>query len=325
MRLLYIILYIMSLTLLTACSHEKPQCVDPWATTEVDETTFVRDHHYWKNANFVMDDTLALLSYVPGRLSSIYTRDSAMLQYRDEVVVADIAIVPDDSIDSVWVMVARDQMTMGWVSERDFLQASVPDHTISRFISGFSDSRLLVLLACLSAGFIFFLIQRFRRERFLIVHFNDVRSVYPTLLCLTVSASAAIYGSIQHFWPSIWVEYYFHPTLNPFGQSEVIMVFLLSVWAIIIVLVAVLEDLRKLPNVINNVSYIFSLLGVCMVLYFVFSISVQYYLGYALLLCYWTFAILCHWRNNHTEYRCGNCGSAMRERGRCGHCGAINE
>lgn len=323
MRLLYIIL--MSLTLLTACSHEKPQCVDPWATNDVDETAFRNEHHYWKNSNFVMDDTLALLSYVPGHLSSIYTRDSAMLQCRDEIVVADIAIVPEDSIDSVWIMVARDQMTMGWVSERDFLNAAVPDHPISRFVSGFSDSRILVLLTCLCLGFVFFLIQRFRRERFFIVHFNDVRSFYPTLLCLTVSASAAIYGTIQHFCPDIWAEYYFHPTLNPFGQNNVIMVFLMSVWAIVIVLVAVMEDLRKLPNVVNNVSYLSSLIGVCMVLYFVFSISVQRYVGYGLLLAYWIFALVCHWRNNHTEYRCGNCGSAMRERGKCSHCGAINE
>ena len=33
----------------------------------------------------------------------------------DELVVAAFAIIPEDSIDSVWVKVAHDQLTQGWV------------------------------------------------------------------------------------------------------------------------------------------------------------------------------------------------------------------
>lgn len=321
-KLLYIFF---ALFLLVSCGHEQPKCVDPWATTGVDSDSFRMRYHYWKNFNFVTTDSIRLESHIPGEVGSIYTRDSSVIDAYDEIVVANVTYVPTDSIDSVWIMVARDQVTMGWVRQTELKEKAVPDNVISRFISHFSDSRFLLLFACLLFSFMSFVLQRFRKERFLMVHLNDVGSFYPTLLCLTMSASATLYGTIQNFWPEVWTEYYFHPTFNPFGQPHVIMIFLLSVWAIIIVGVAVVDDLRKQPNVVNAVSYMISLGGVCMVLYLVFSISVQYYWGYALLLLYWSFALYCHWVNNHAVYRCGNCGNAMRSKGKCTHCGAINE
>lgn len=321
-KLLYILV---ALIALVSCSHEKPKCVDPWATTGVDSTSFRETHYYWKNYNFATTDSIMLESQIPGEVGSIYTKDSAVIDAYDEIVVANVAYVPEDSIDSVWVMVARDQVTIGWVHESELLDKAVPDNAISRFISWFSDSRFLVLFACLCFGFMFFVLQRFRKERFLIVHLNDIRSFYPTLLCLTMSASATIYGTIQCFWPEVWKEFYYYPTLNPFGQPRIIAIFLASVWLILIVGVAVVDDVRKQPNVVNAVSYLISLSGVCMVLYLVFSISVQYHIGYIFLAGYWYFALRSHWQNNHASYRCGNCGTAMREKGKCPNCGAIND
>lgn len=316
---------LVSLLCLLSCTQEKPKCVDPWATSGVDSVCFRLEHHYWKNYNLFTIDSIALESHIQGEAGSIFTRDSAVIDPYDEIVVANIAYMPQDSVDSVWVMVARDQTTMGWVRESELMAKSVPDNPTSKFISRFSDSRFLVLFACLCFGFLVFILQRFRKERFLIVHLNDIRSFYPTLLCIVMSTSATIYGTIQNLWPETWKEYYFHPTFNPFGQPNAIMLFLFSVWAIIIVGVAVVDDLRKQPNVVNAVSYLISLSGVCMVLYLVFSISVQYYWGYALLAFYWFFAVYCHWINNHATYRCGNCGTAMRAKGQCSHCGAIND
>ena len=43
----------------------------------------------------------------------------------DRLVVADIDIQPQDSIDSVWVKVARDQLTQGWVSGERAAEARV--------------------------------------------------------------------------------------------------------------------------------------------------------------------------------------------------------
>ena len=319
-KLLYLLLLI-----LVGCGHEKPQCIDPWATTGVNEDSFRLVHHFWKNYNFVTTDTISLESQIPGELTTIFTSDSAVLAARDEIVVANVAYVPTDSIDSVWIMVARDQTTMGWVRESRLLESAAPDFVISRFINGFSDRRMIVLFACLSLAFVFFLIQRFRKEKFLIVHFHDIRSFYPTLLCLTMSASASFYGTLQWHWTELWKEFYFHPTSNPFGQPTPIMIFILSVWAILIVAVAAVDDVRKQPNVVNAVSYLSSLLVVCIILYFVFSLTVQYFIGYPLLLFYWIFALRQHHLNNHALYRCGNCGNALRHKGKCSHCGAINE
>lgn len=320
-----LLLIIISLLFLVGCEDEKPQCIDPWATTGVNADSFRIKHHYWKNYNFITTDSLPLTSHIPGEPGTIYTRDSSVVGRYDQLVVANVVYVPTDSVDSVWVMVARDQVTMGWVRETELLVNTVPDNIISRFISRFSDSRFLVLFTCIAFGFLFFILQRFRKERFLMVHLNDICSFYPTMLCLTMSLSASFYGTIQTFWPEVWKEFYFHPSFNPFGQPRVIMFFLLSVWAILIVAIAVIEDLRKQPKVVNAISYMISLNGVCMILYLVFSISVQYYFGYALLVLYWIFAIRRHWVTNHASYCCGNCGHALRQKGCCPHCGAINE
>lgn len=314
-----------TLFLLLACTQEKPQCIDPWATTGVDSVSFRADHHYWKNYNFVTTDSFPLASHIANEAGTIYTRDSSIIYAFDEIVVANVTYVPTDSVDSVWVMVARDQYTMGWVRESELLEKCVPDNSISRFVFWFSDRRFLLLFAILCFAFAFFILIRFRKERFLIIHLNDIGSFYPTLLCLTMSLSAALYGTIQNFWPEIWKEFIFHPTLNPFGQNKIIMLFLCSVWAIIVCTLSVLEDLRKQPQFVNSVSYVISLSGWCLILYLVFSISVQYYFGYGLLVAYCVYALYCHWQNNHVVYRCGYCGHAMKERGKCPHCGALNE
>lgn len=319
------IFFFLILLLLPACQQEKPQCVDPWATTGVNEDSFLLSHYYWKNFNFVTTDSIELKSHIPGEVASIYTRDSASLGQHDEIVVANVAIVPEDSIDSVWVMVARDQITMGWLREKDLLDAAIPDNTISVMVHWFSDSRVTILIACMGVAIMFSLIQRFRRRRFLIVHFNDIRSFYPTLLCLAVSCSAAIYGSMVNLWPEVWRSFLFHPTFDPFGQPPVLMAFISSVWFILIVFVAVIDDLRKQPDVSDAASYLSSLCGICMILYFIFTHISGYFIGYVALVMYWCYALNQHWRNNHARYRCGQCGSAMREVGKCPHCGTMNE
>ena len=64
----------------------------------------------------------------------------------ERLVVADIRIMPADSIDSVWVQLARDQYTFGWIHESQLLPKVTPDDPISQFISVFSDVHLLVFL-----------------------------------------------------------------------------------------------------------------------------------------------------------------------------------
>ena len=68
-----------------------------------------------------------------------------------------------------------------------------------------------------------------------IVHFNDISSFYPTLLAVIVALSAAFYASIQLFAPETWREFYFHPSLNPFSQPLLLNIFLVLVWAMLII------------------------------------------------------------------------------------------
>ena len=125
--------------LLTACYYQKPDYSDEWDLTESrkDSLDFEASHHYTENFNFLLvGDSLCLWQgqprHNPGRTDA--GADSVTVFEDDRLVVADVMIVPEDSVDSVWVKVARDQNTMGWVHESDLLSVAIPDDSISYFI-----------------------------------------------------------------------------------------------------------------------------------------------------------------------------------------------
>ena len=320
------LLYLLFLRFCVACDHDKPQVIDPWSTTRVDSAAFRTTHHYWKGDHFVTTDSLRLSAAVPGRVGSIFLRDSTHLGAEEPLVVVNIDSVADGRSDSLWVMVAGSAESLGWVSESELLQRSVPDNVISRCIHTFSSGRMQVILCCLGVALLFFFIQRLRHTRFQMVHFNDIKSVYPTLLCIVVSGSAVLYGALQQFAPDVWEEFYFHPTLNIFAPlSSPMRLFVMSCWLMLIVGVAVVDDLRKQPGVVNAVSYLSALAGVCLLLYFFFTQAVHFYIGYPLLFLYWAYALRRHFYHNAARYRCGACGNALHKVGRCPYCGALNE
>ena len=294
-----------------ACYYPTPPPDDGWTVGDgsLDTTAFVRHHHYGPNFNFkVTADTLSLAPCRPGtaRLDSW----------------ADTAVVRRDS---VWLKLARDQTTMGWTSERRLAEAAVPDDPISQFIHTFSGSRTRLALCIVGLMAAFFLVQAARRRHLHVVHFNDIDSFYPTLLCLTVSGAATLYGSLQHFVPETWVEFYYHPTLNPFGLPLVMAVFVVSVWLMGITALAVLDDVRRRLDWADIPAYVAGLAGVCMVLYLFFSLSTPYYVGYPCLVAYWAFAIRSYARRRTPRYVCGRCGAPLPRLGRCPHCGALNQ
>lgn len=319
-----LIFLLVALLAFTACEHDKPQFIGDIEAHGIDPDSFRKEHHYWANSNFVITDTLRLYPALLGHVPSIFNPEEHLLEADDNVVVVDVALVPRDTIDSVWVKVAVDAEVNGWVRESALFESTVPDHQISRFIHEFSDHRVYVLFCILSIAFVLFSIQYYRRTPCFYVHFRDIPSFYPTLLTLVVSTSAALYGTLQRFYPDEWTAYYFAPTLNPFGHAPILMAFLFSVWGILLVLIAVIEDLRKQPDIVDVPSYFSILMGVCMLLYFVFTNVVAYDFGYALLVIYQAFALRRHLKHNRVSYRCGHCGSAIRQEGRCPHCGAIN-
>lgn len=283
-------------------------------------TGFSDTHHYHRNYNFVVKtDSLTIYENAD---TAIY--DSTVVYRGDQLVVAEIKTVTADSIDSVWVKLARDQMSQGWTRECDLLSNVAPNDPISQFIDMFSDNHLLLFLALVVIVTATYGLRKLYRLDAYIVHFNDICSVLPTLLALLVATSAAIYATIQNFAPENWRHFYFHPTLNPFAVTPVIGIFITLVWALVITGIAAVEDvLRRLPFG-SAVLYLLGLAAVCAVDYVVFSIFTLYYIGYLLLAVYIWFAVrririvLC-------RYVCGNCGERIRSLGKCPHCGAVNE
>ena len=85
------------------------------------------------------------------------------------------------------------------------------------------------------------------------------------------------------------------------------------------------EDVRHHLRFEDTVIYLAGLVGVCGVLYIIFSISTLYYIGYPLLIAYVWFAIKKYKPFQTNHYICGNCGKRIYKKGECPHCGAYNE
>ena len=310
------------LLLLTGCYNNGQQTPDAWDLTkqQIDSISFSTTHHYSQNYNFLVRARILPLSDQCGPMAF----DSLFVTRGERVVVAEIQTVPSDSIDSVWVKVARDQVTQGWIRESELLAGVSPDDPISQFIDFFSDTHLLVFLAfCVLVGGAYAM-RWLLRQRAYIVHFHDIDSFYPTLFCMLVAASATLYASIQMFGAEQWRHFYYHPSLNPFTLPLTLGLFVASVWAVIIVGIAAFDDtVRRLPPT-DAVLYFCGLGAVSAVLYVVFSILTLYYVGYPLLLVYVGFALTRYVSRSRYSYRCGRCGTPMRHKGLCPRCGAMN-
>ena len=289
-----------------ACYNRGPITPDAWNLTEeqLDSISFYTTHHYTQNYNFVVTgDSLVVIAQEPGAMpipevaslhpphSLLHEFPAITLRKHERIVVADIMTVPSDTVDSVWVKVARDQLTFGWIHENELLAKVSPDDPISQFIDLFSDVHLLVFLAFCVVIIAAYGVRRLMRRGAKIVHFNDIPSFYPTALCLLVASSAVLYSSIQLFGPESWRHFYYHPSLNPFGLPLHLGLFVSSVWAIIIVAIATVDDVTKHLPLGSAVLYLGGLTAVCAVDYVVFSITTLYYIGYPLLIAYYIFAL----------------------------------
>ncbi len=310
------------LLLLAGCYHDRPASPDAWDLTErqIDSLSFFTTHHYSQNYNFVVKAKQMPLSDEPGPMAF----DTIYVAKGDPLVVADIKTIAADSVDSVWVKVARDQLTQGWIRESEMLKCVSPDDPISQFIDFFSDTHLLLFLALLVVVSVAYGLHWLMRRNARIVHFNDIDSFYPTLLCLLVAASATLYAAIQMFSPESWRHFYYHPSLNPFALPWFLGFFVASVWAILIVGVATVDDVANRLEPVEGLLYLCGLAGVCAIGYVVFSITTLYYIGYPLLAAYIVFALWRYFRHAHYPFVCGNCGERMRHKGICPKCGKEN-
>ncbi len=93
----------------------------------------------------------------------------------------------------------------------------------------------------------------------------------------------------------------------------------------LIIGLAMIDDVRRLLKSGEALLYISGLGAVCAVNYIVFSVLTLYYIGYPLLIVYIYYAFRIYLRKTRETYYCGNCGVRLHRKGRCPQCGAVNE
>lgn len=286
---------------------------------------FYSKRHYTEGYNFIVRaDSVALLMQEPEEQVSQLETDTFTVLKDHQVVVGEFRVLPQDSIDSVWVQLATDEGYIGWIHEQEMLKKVVPVDPISQFIMFFSDTHIIIAVVIIAIILCYLAIRIAYKRDVPIVHFRDIPTFYPTLLCLIVATAAAGYASLQMFAPDTWQHYFYNPTLNPLQMPFILGVFISSVWAMLVVLIATIDETFHKLTGTDAVFYLIGLCGVCATLYILFSITTLYYVGYPLLVAYYYYAISCYFKQRNL-YICGKCGQSFRNKGRCPHCGVINE
>ena len=319
------LLYILAPLLLVSCYQQETGTSDAWTDEQDDSVSFYTTHHYTVDYNFVVKaDSIHLVVQQPSEVVNGMMVDTIVVDHGDVLVVTDVSIMPTDTVDSVWVQVARDPMTIGWAHESQLLTGATPDNPISQFIDFFSNKRLLIIAAILVVVVAVLVVYRLLHHRAKMVHFNDIDSFYPTALALLVAASSVFFTTIQMVEPESWRHYYYHPTLNPFIVPLHIAFFVASIWGIIVVAIATFSDVQRRLTATQAFIYYVGLLGVCSFNYVVFGITTYYYIGYPLLAAYVVFALWRYYRYSRARYVCGHCGERMHQKGICPRCGMRN-
>ena len=247
------------------------------------------------------------------------------IYFKDPIVVAEMLVIPEDSVDSVWVKLARDQFTMGWVHQRDFLESVVPDDPISQFIHLFSIRHLGFCAILFAISLFALLYQIFSRKKPHIFFVRDILSPYPTFLLITLAASALLYAGIQHYVPETWVLYYYHPTLNPFGLPLILSLFLCSIWILLVLAIATIGEVRRELPMGETLLYLLSLLGCCILCYLFFTLAaLSPGASYILFALFVLVLLLRYFRHSRAKYLCGSCGRRLKQLGKCPYCGTEN-
>ena len=271
-------------------------------------------------------DSLKLQSSQPLHNLPIDTLcEQLSIYYGDPLVVAETLVIPEDSVDSVWVKLARDQYTMGWVHQQDFMRSVVPEDPISQFINFFSTNHLGLFGILFSVSLLALFYQIFSRKKPHVFFLRDILSPYPTFLLITLTASALLYAGIQHYVPETWLHYYYHPTLNPFGLPLILSLFLCSVWVLLVLTITTIDEVRRLLPFGEGVLYLLSLLGCCILCYLLFTFAaLSPGVSYLLFALFVFVLILRYSRNSKPRFLCGSCGKRLKSLGKCPHCGAEN-
>ncbi|MBF0950688.1 MAG: hypothetical protein HXK22_02675 [Alloprevotella tannerae] len=350
------------LFLLCSCYYSPPNQVGHWVPSDqqsIDSVTFRISHHYWKGFIAFATDSFHLMKTLPPNMQEAtgdfgYTInpnnevDTISLHKGDQLIVLDISKTTQTGADSILIKVARDQLTQGWISEQAFLNKIVPNDPISRFIHFFSDTRSLILFPLLGLSLLVFTILlclkynkvkrqaeekdwkyaiRRQKEAFADISFIPSYSLYALFFCFIVAISSALYGGIQHFAPDTWIEFYFHPTINPLSSylPPIMHLFLGSVWLLLISGIAVMIDLSKTDDGQQIIKHLASLIFSTILIYFGLTEILPLYLGHIMLVLIFGFRLKNYFKRHTKQLICGNCGQVIENLGVCPNCGAIND
>ncbi len=305
---------LMTMLNLIGCYHQSTKIR---RSTNTDTVKSELERPYPLNANFqVLTDSLWLLSYP--------LTDSILIKKNDELVVAEFSVHAQDSIDSIWVKVARDQESIGWIRESELLEQIIPTDPISHFIYLFSSSRVLFFLLIPSVFILWWVIRRYRKEPIRFIWLNDIDSVFPILLSWLLALTATLYNSIQYFTPDAWLRYYFSPTLSPFEVEGLISFFLMGVWLCLLAGIALLDELFRITTKELGFFYLIGFVSASMLIYILFT-CVWVYLAYLLFILFTFWCFYLFKKAGPRKLSCGNCGSIIEQRGICPRCGALNK
>lgn len=257
---------------------------------QVDSIIFRLTHHYSNNFNFIVKADSLTLTPRDGDL----IQDTCKVYDGDLIAVAEIKSLPGDSIDSIWVKVAHDQYTMGWIPEHELLKGTIPDDTISQLLDTLSSSRAVWMSAFLILGIGALFFRKGRKPQLL--KFDEMASPYPSLFICLVAIMASVYASVQNFVPEFWQEFYFHPTLNPLILPPLMAVLVILMWLVIITFIAVIDEVYHHFYIIPGMTYLVELCGLAMLVYLVISWTTLIYVGYPLLFALISSLIYFHFR-----------------------------
>lgn len=326
------------LLLLSACHYQwnEDRWIEP-ANNGIDSVAFREAHHYWRGDNFVATDSFYISTTLP---TTDIVYDSAnsnkTIQEGDVIVIDNIQPDTTTQPNSYWIRIATaspdehgaftNSPLCGWVKEHTLLEHTVPDRPLSRLIYHFSDRHFKIIMYIILITFLIYIIHKSCKKKIRLVHFNDINSFYPTFLCLIVAGLALLYQSIQTYVPETWIEYYFHPTINPLSPNipTIMQLFLGGVWLIIFIGIATADEIRHQLNFTDGVCYLIGTCSFCGLLYIFFTAVIPPIISYFILPAYWIWAIIHFKRNQRPQYFCGNCGTTIDKLGKCPHCGAIN-
>ena len=105
---------LLCLLLLSSCYYKAPALDSEELSKKTkDSLTYLYERHYTWNTNLeVVDDSISL--------ECLPIKDTFIqLNKGDRVVVAEFAVHPADSVDSVWVKLAHTQDEQGWIREKN--------------------------------------------------------------------------------------------------------------------------------------------------------------------------------------------------------------